>query len=266
MKSAASPSDDPDPAPERPGPHTGSGQAGPEIELVLTEPPNASDSDTRRTLFKAAILLSVVVLGAVLYRVTPLRTWLEPAGELAGWARRAGWWGVLAFYGASAGLIFAGVPRLLFCPVAGALYGFWGGLALCVGSASSSYFVTFLLVRGRPRSGARVALPRRLAFLARNPGFAGVALARLIPLPGMVITLALSLSSVRKTSYLLGTLVGLVPEAAPLVLLGCGLLHPGPQSYVHYAVIAVLLGASFWFALCYYRKRQNEGAVSPEGR
>lgn len=239
--------------PERPaGPVTGAGAT------PLAEEAEATSLETRKTLIKAATLLGIVLLGAVGYRWTPVRTWLEPAGELAAWARRTGWWGVLAFYGASAALIFIGVPRLVFCPIAGALYGFWGGLAVCLLSASSSYFTTFLLVRGRRRSGDRATLPRRLAFLGRNPGFGGVVLARLIPLPGMVITLALSLSSVSKTSYLLGTMIGLIPEAAPLVLLGCGLLHPGPESYLHFAVIALLLIGSCWFALRYYQRRQRE--------
>lgn len=234
--------------------------SGPAPQPGPTDDPGAPAPETRQTLVKAGILLGVVVLGAALYRLTPVRTWLEPAGELAAWGRRSGWWGVLAFYGGSAALISAGVPRLLFCPIAGALYGFWGGLGLCLLSATTSYFTTFMLVRGRRGSGTGVALPRRLAFLARNPGFAGVVLARLIPLPGMVITLALSLSSVSKTSYLLGTVLGLIPEAAPLVLLGCGLLHPGPESYVHFAAIAVLLVGSFWFALRQLRRRQREAA------
>ena len=239
------------------------GDSAAELAAVISGLPETPAIETRQTLVKAGVLLGVVLLGALAYRLTPVRTWLEPAGELAAWARRTGWWGVLAFYGASTGLIFAGVPRLLFCPIAGALYGFWGGLALCMLSPSISYFTTFLLVRGRRRPDTRVVLPRRLAFLGRNPGFAGVVLARLIPLPGMVITLALSLSTVSRTSYLLGTMVGLIPEAAPLVLLGCGLLHPGPQSYVHFAVIAVLLVGSFWFALRYYQKRQREAAAEP---
>jgi uncharacterized membrane protein YdjX (TVP38/TMEM64 family) len=212
----------------------------------------------RRTLLKAGALLSAVLLGALLYRFTPLRESLEPAGRVAAWVRATGWTGVLAFLAASTALVFLGVPRLLFCPFAGALYGFWGGLALSVVAPTTSYFTTFLLVRGR-RSGRRpVRLPRRLAFLSRNPGFTGVVLARLIPLPGMMITLALSLSKVSRTAYLAGTAVGLIPEAAPLVLLGGGLLHPGPKNYLHFAAIALFVVVGFGFALRQLRSRARE--------
>lgn len=213
--------------------------------------------EARRTLFKAGALLAAVVLGAVLYRFTPLRESLEPAGRVATWVRETGWVGVLAFFAGSTGLIFLGVPRLLFCPFAGALYGFWGGLALSVLSPTTSYFTTFLLVRGGRLGGGAVRLPRRLAFLRRNPGFVGVVLARLIPLPGMMITLALSLSSVSRTAYLAGTAVGLIPEAAPLVLLGGGLLHPGPKNYLHFAAIALFVIVGFGFALRQLRSRAN---------
>ncbi len=233
--------------------------APPGPDRVGPEAPDDSPAvETRKTLIKAAVLLGVVVLGAVLYRLTPLRTWLQPAGELGAWVRQTGAWGVLAFLGISTGLIFAGLPRLLFCPIAGALYGFWGGLGLCLLAATISYFTTFTIVRGRRTPRARTRLPRGLAFLGRDPGFWGVVLARLIPLPGMVVTLALSLSGVSRTSYLLGSVVGMIPEAAPLVLLGCGLLHPGPENYMHFAAIGVLLVASFWFALRGFRQRQRD--------
>jgi uncharacterized membrane protein YdjX (TVP38/TMEM64 family) len=214
-------------------------------------------------LTKALVLLAIVVAGAVAYRFTPLKEWFEPAGRAAAWVRDTGAWGVLAFYGISTLLIFLGVPRLVFCPVAGAVYGFWGGLALCLVAPATSYFVTFLMLRGR-NDGPVPGLPRSLAFLSRDPGLSGVILARLIPLPGMLITLALSLSGVGRRKYLFGTLIGMVPEALPLVALGSGLLNHGPDRFFHFGAMALLLVGVAWFAVRGVRRRQRAHRHSVE--
>lgn len=221
-----------------------------------TGPAAPTGIDTRRLLRKAVVLLGLVVVGTLAYRFTPLKAWFEPAGEAAAWVRGLGFWGVLAFYALSAILIFLGVPRLVFCPVAGAVYGFWGGLALSLVAPATSYYLTFLVLRGR-NDGPIPGLPGSLAFLGRDPGLSGVVLARLLPLPGMLITLALSLSGVGRRKYLLGTLIGMVPEAAPLVLLGAGLLDHGPGRGFHFGAMALLLVGVAWFAVRGVRRRQR---------
>ncbi len=215
----------------------------------------------RRVWIKAGILFGVVLLGTLAYRLTPLRDWLQPAGAAAAWVRSAGWIGVGSFYAGSALLIFLGVPRLVFCPVAGALYGFWGGLALSLAAPATSYFLAFLALRGRAE-GPLPNLPAGLRFLSRDPGMSGVILARLIPLPGMFITLALALSGVGRRKFLFGTLIGLIPEAAPLVLLGAGVVKREAGHPLHFGALALLLVGVFWLAWRRVRRRQNARAQS----
>lgn len=210
----------------------------------------------RRLLGKAAVLLAIVVVGTLTYRFTPLKEWFEPAGRVASWVREAGLAGALGFYGITATLILLGVPRLLFCPLAGALYGLWGGLALSVAAPATSYFVTFLFLRGK-KDGPVEGLPAALRFLTHDPGFSGVFLARLIPLPGMLITLALSLSGVGRRKYLVGTLLGMIPEAAPLVLLGAGLVGGGPHRTFHFGALALVCVGITWFAIRRVRRRHR---------
>lgn len=209
----------------------------------------------RRILIKAAVLLAVVITGTLVYRLTPLKDWLQPAGGVAVWVRETGWHGVLVFYAGSALLIFLGVPRLVFCPVAGALYGFWGGLALSLFAPTTSYYLTFLALRGRAE-GPLPNLPPGLRFLARDPGMSGVILARLVPLPGMLITLALSLSGVGRRKYLSGTLIGLIPEGAPLVLLGAGVVDGNVGRPMHFGALLLLLIGVFWLAWRRVRQKQ----------
>lgn len=216
------------------------------IQTTEPTPAVAPSPDTRPMLVKALVLLGLAAAGLLACQLTPLKQWLAPAGQAATWVRQAGGLGAAVFVLGSGALILAGVPRLLFCLVAGWLYGFWLGLGLSLLATMLSYWVALVLVRGRPQAGHRARpLPARLAFLAQDPGLAGVVLARMLPMPGMVVTLALALSAVNQRNYLLGSLVGLVPEAAPVVLLGAGLLAPetSHQWRLALVVLASLLAA-----------------------
>lgn len=230
---------------------------------------NASDSATetaaqlRKVLVKALLLLGLALLGALAYHATPLKDWLGPAGQASQWVRQAGVAGAVVFVAAMSGLILLGVPRLFFCPVAGALYGFWIGLLLSILGTMASYYAAFRVVRGRRSETWREArLPARLAFLKRNPGLPGVILARLVPVPGMVATLALALSGVPLRTYLLGSLVGLIPEAAPLVLLGSGLLHGDVRKLGELAAVTLGCIVAAWAVLLYLTRRGRKSARS----
>lgn len=216
-------------------------------------------------LKKALVLLALTAVGVVLYRTTPVAEWFAPAGEAARWIAELGAVGVVAFFAVMVLAVLFGVPRLLFCPIAGALFGFWAGLALSVGGSLLSYYAVFLFLRGR-YYGTRppLRLPRRLAVLGQDPGFGGVVLARLLPLPGMVVNVALALSSVRHRAYLGGSALGLVPEAAPLVLLGAGLLSGDPKQLVELAMLALVVVVGAWFGIQWLVRRRLRAAAEAE--
>jgi uncharacterized membrane protein YdjX (TVP38/TMEM64 family) len=215
---------------------------------------------TTALLAKAVLLLLLAVVGAVLYRVTPLKEWLAPAGRGAEWFRGLGAYGVVLFGLSSSGLILLGVPRLLLCPLAGALYGFWAGLSISLVATMISYYIGFLWIRGRAHHGIdRAALPKRLAFLAGDPGFTGVVLGRLVPVPGMLVTMALAVSNVSDWAYILGSGIGLIPEAVPAVLLG--IMQDDFRKWGRMAVIAMLCTVGAWLVLHYLVKRSGKKRV-----
>lgn len=184
----------------------------------------------RLLLGKALILVGLAVAGALLARIPGVREAAAPAGRWTQQLRDLGWLAVPLFCGVSTILIAVGVPRLLFCPLAGAVFGFGGGLATSTAATMAAYFASFLFLRGRLADrDTPYELPASLAFLRHDPGIPGVVLTRLIPVPGLVGTVALSLSPVRKRDFLLGSFIGLVPEAVPLILLGAGLLDGSPR-------------------------------------
>jgi len=224
--------------PEGPGP---SGAEATCVEEPAGGLPHIAEVRPRAVLHKALLLLALSAVVVGLYHATPLSDWLRADGALARHVGELGLLGPLALGAVMVAAIPFGVPRLLFCPIAGALFGFWTGLVLCIAGPLAGYYAVFLFVRGR-REGSppRMLLHPRLSFLGRDPGFGGVVIARLIPLPGMVINVALALSAVRHRAYLGGSALGMVPEAAPLVLLGAGLLAGDPVQVARLSMVALV--------------------------
>jgi len=211
--------------------------------------------------------LAIAVAGAAAYRLTPLKDWLQPAGEAAAWVRQSGFWGVAAFLLGMSALIVAGVPRLLFCPLAGALFGFWGGLAVSAAATMASYYAVFRVIRGRRiRADDAPSLHPKLAFLAGRPGLAAVIVSRMLPVPGMVVTVALAMCNVRAGVYLMGSLLGLIPEAAPLVLLGAGVLHSAADTPVKLGLAALVCMLVAWLTIHYLLRRFPHAGQSQQPR
>jgi uncharacterized membrane protein YdjX (TVP38/TMEM64 family) len=232
------------------------------IETGKPAPPASTPTiQTGAMLFKALVFLAIAIAGAIAYRFTPLKQWLEPAGQAAAWLRHTGVWGVLLLLLGMSALILMGVPRLLFCPLAGALMGFWGGLALSIAGTMLSYYAAFRVIRGRrANEDATPSFHPRLAFLAGHPGFTAVVVSRILPVPGMLVTLALSMSNVRTRTYLGGSMLGLIPEAAPLVLLGAGVLHPAAERFFKVAVAALVCILVAWLVTHYLVRRFKHGS------
>ncbi len=197
---------------------------------------------TRLLMLKVVMLAALAIVGGLMARHPGVREWMAPAGRVAQGLRNLGWIGAPGFILVSGLLITVGVPRLLFCPLAGAAFGFWGGFATSTVATMAAYFLSFLFIRGRLADRETpFELPPRLAFLRHDPGVAGVILTRLIPVPGLIGTAALSLSPVRKRAFLLGSFLGLVPEAVPLILFGAGLFEGSPRQFAWLAAGALVV-------------------------
>ena len=237
-----------------------------ERESDRAAPPAPPPVKPARVLVKALVLLAFTVAGVGIYRTTPVAGYFEPGGPAAIWLGDLGPLGPLVFCAGMAAAILVGVPRLLFCPLAGALFGFWGGIGISVAGTLASYYVAFVFLRERyTGSPPRLLLHPKLAFLGSDPGFGGVVIARLLPVPGMVGTVALSLSGVGHRAYLGGSAIGLLPEAVPLVLLGAGMLHGDAVHIAKLAVIAVVCVVASWLVMQHAVKRRLRDAGIASG-
>ena len=187
--------------------------------MASTSPPRALRLP-RATLLRTALLVVLLVAGGVaallvdVPDVSALREWRASLGA-PGWA---------ALLVGLALATLAPVPRTALSVLCGVLAGFWGGLALALGSGVLGALAGFGLARWLGRETVtRLAGPRLAradALLARR-GTLAVLSGRLIPItPFTLVSYAGGLSGIPLRAYLLGSAVGLVPGTVLHVTIG----------------------------------------------
>jgi uncharacterized membrane protein YdjX (TVP38/TMEM64 family) len=216
----------------------------------------------RRAFLLAAVLLAT---GLLAYFV-PIRNWHQDAGQLRNAIASAGIWVYPAGIAAVAILVACGVPRLVMCGLAGMTLGFWWGLAVVQTGSLLGYYGVFLFIRWGGRDWALRHWPalRKWADLVHDHGTLGVLLIRQLPIHGGIVNLALGLSNVKHRHYLLGTLLGSLPEAIPATLAGAGLVRPSIQATASYLAIAMAALAIIWIGCGYLLKALRNSRAGAE--
>jgi uncharacterized membrane protein YdjX (TVP38/TMEM64 family) len=217
----------------------------------------------RRAIKKAAILLGGLLVLGVLMSLPPVRhTILDNQARIKQFIHDFGPWAPVVFTASVAVLVACGLPRLGFHFLGGALFAFWGGLLWSFIGTMIGYGVVFFVVR---------QLGLRDLILRKHPGWAKLAaklkhntvpaviLFRQIPLPGMVTNIVLGLSPIRRREFFLGTSIGLLPEAVPMVLIGSGLRKEDLRLTVVYLFGAVALFIAVWIGWGAYNRRGAAG-------
>jgi len=176
--------------------------------------------------------------------------YLLPYEDLPGWVERLGeatsafgWYGPLLFAAASALLTGVGVPRLLLTGVAAALFGVLIGLAASLSGTLLGAWATFLLARWSGHEAGLDRWPRlrRFSGLLASQGVMPVLLIRQLPLSSFFINLLLGLTAVRTRDFLLGSLIGFLPEAVPVALIGAGLMQSDRALMLQYMLLGLVL-------------------------
>jgi len=224
---------------------------------------NANPKDAggfdRRVIKKAALLLGgLLVLGVVTSLPVVRHAISDDQGRIKQFIHHLGPWGPVVFTAGVAVLVGCGLPRLAFHLLGGAFFAFWGGLLWSSIGTIIGYGVVFFAVR---QLGLREAILRKhpawekLGAKLKHNTVPAVILFRQIPLPGMVTNVVLGLSPIRRREFFLGTSVGLIPEAVPMVLIGSGLRKEDLHLTVLYLVGAVALFIAIWIAWGAYSRR-----------
>lgn len=206
------------------------------------------------------VLLVLLVVGVALH--APLKDYFSSVQEASQKIVEWGWKGHLVFLFGTLVLVSVGMPRLLFCVIGGMAFGWPLGLTYAVAATLLAYYLQFLFVRwgGKPFVEKYLSKYPNMGKLIRDEGLSVVILARQVPLPGIALNFAFGLSTVRNRDYILGTLIGQIPEALPCAMVGAGLLAQSGKSFSWMLLAAVCVFAVLWlgFNLLLRRLRKKK--------
>jgi uncharacterized membrane protein YdjX (TVP38/TMEM64 family) len=199
----------------------------------------------RQAALRAGALIALLLAGcvvAILVDVPDVDTVRDRLDSLGtpGWA---------ALLVALALATLAPVPRTALSVLAGVLAGFWGGLALALGSGVLGALAGFTLARWLGRETVtRLAGPRlaRADALLSERGMLAVLTGRLVPItPFTLVSYAGGLSGIRLRAYLAGSAIGLVPGTVLHVTIGAtvGSAEHSPVLMLSLVPLAVALAA-----------------------
>jgi uncharacterized membrane protein YdjX (TVP38/TMEM64 family) len=233
-----------------------------EKQLSMPEE-SLGESEIRPSWRKILLLaLGVSVLLIIVY-LSPLRQYLGHLREVSERVRSFGALAPLVLMVGVAVLVGFGFPRLLFCVIAGIALGFWSGLLWAQLGTFLGNYGLFVVARAVGRDWAKRVLSKRVTLhnIIQRKGALGVVLARQLPLPGLVINLACALLPIRHCDFIVGTLVGQLPQAIPCTLIGAGALQASFAKSIGVISLAVVLTIVAWLGAQYLMRR----VATPQG-
>lgn len=227
----------------------------------LQDDANDSDLDqiARNTSRKLLTLLAVGAALFALIHTTPFGEYVRNWDTLTELFRTGGIKAEFYFVLISTFLIMLGTPRLLFYALGGFAFGFWEGLLWALCSSLIGSYLTFKAARW----GGREWLTERFGknrFFGRivhaKPTVASVALLRMLPVSNVIINVGLALSQVGTRAFLLGSLLGFLPQGVVAVIIGSGMAEDVPWAgATQIGLAGVLLFAIFFWTS---RKRHKQ--------
>jgi len=204
--------------------------------------------------WKPLIMLAVVGAAFVLVYFTPARNYLNNIQSIKYWLLSLGWVGPAVWMGIVFVLVAVGMPRLLFCPIGGLAFGFWNGLLWTQVATLAGYYALFLFVRWGGQDFVLHHWPRVGRLKEHFHGHSAALLVfavRQLPISGLIINFLLGLSPIRHSHFLLGTALGILPEAIPFTLVASGMFKLTGRNTPLYIAAAVgfllLVCVSLWY-------------------
>lgn len=202
---------------------------------------------------KPLIVFAALALALTIVMCTPLREYLGDIKSIKVQLRSFGFYAPLIFMACVFVLVTIGVPRLLFCPIGGFAFGFFEGLLWTQIATMAGYYTEFLFVRWGGREYVLHHWTRlgRLQRIFDLPAIPAVIIVRQLPISGLITNLILGLAPIRHVDFLVGTAVGILPEAIPFTLVASGAVKVGGGEHIGYVVGATALLIAVWIGLWY---------------
>jgi uncharacterized membrane protein YdjX (TVP38/TMEM64 family) len=211
-------------------------------------------AESAETAPKTKKIAAVILTGAALLPLafaSPPGGWMAKAREVQFWFSALGSWEPVVFTLATAAFTAIGLPRLLFCSLAGVLFGFaWGLLWSELGTLLGSYG-TFLFARWSARDYVLSCYPKleNLSAQIQGKGWWTVVLVRQMPISRLYNDILLGLSPIRHRDFWIGSALGFLPLGVTATLIGTGAMQADLAQLAEYlgiAAISLLLLTIFW--------------------
>jgi uncharacterized membrane protein YdjX (TVP38/TMEM64 family) len=220
---------------------------------VSSAAPSTPHQHKHKSFVRLVVILLILIAAVAAVTLTPIKSWLGSADSVRQSIASLGLWTYPVCTIASAILVACGVPRILLCGIGGAVLGpVWGIITTQTG-AVLGYYCVFLFVRWGGRDVVLHRWPKlqKWASAIEQQGVVGVILIRQLPIHGTLMNLCFGLSHLKHRHFLIGTAIGLIPEAIPAALVGAGLAKGATKDTVGYIILAVVV-----FALVAFLSRQ----------
>ncbi|NBS16757.1 MAG: TVP38/TMEM64 family protein [Gammaproteobacteria bacterium] len=169
------------------------------------------------------LLLALLLIASPLVLTLPWKDWMIYGNLLRSTSELLGIWSPLAFMGLTALGTTLGLPRLIFCIIAGWLFGFeWGFLWSQIGSLIGAYGL-FLVARLTRPETLLERFPKLKSLSAPiGSGWFSVLIVRQLPLAGLYNDILLGWSPVSHRDFWIGSFIGFLPLGLTASLVGAG--------------------------------------------
>jgi len=237
-----------------------------EIALAEDLAREGEDFSLRKLVIKAGLMIVFLIAGLILIFFSPLRDYLGHYREITVRLGEMGGYAPLFFICGVAVLVFFGVPRLLLCPIGGMAFGFFGGLLWTQIGTLLGFYAAFLFIRWGGRDLVISFAPKldRLSKRFKRGGLPAVILIRQLPVNGFFTNLLLGLMPISHVHYLLGTTIGILPEAIPCTMIGSGAAQMSFGRGASYMTVAMVLLLVFWIVCGIFVKMARSKNMIPE--
>ena len=184
--------------------------------------------EDRQKIYKA-LLLAILLAGALsIVHFSPLGEYLDVRHLDALQARLVEFhsWTPVVFLLFGSLVITLGAPRSIIAILGGIVFGFFGGVMLALATALLGSIFIFLLTKwlGRPLFKQKVGIYlKAVEEHVQTDGFLIVVLLRQLPLTCILVNVLIGLTSISTGTFLMGSAVGLLPEAVIFALYGSSL-------------------------------------------
>lgn len=209
--------------------------------MTVAKPPHpsgvlaadATRPGAKKLLFKAAILVGLLIVGFLLVRYSPLKEWFERERLTATLSvLRGAWWSPLLHLSLFVLLAPLGLPMTPLIFAGAAVFGSLVGSAYNVLGCFLGAAASFLLARWLGRdlvvrlAGERLRSVEKL--LARH-GFWSLLRVRFLPVPFALVNFGAALAGVRLPTFLLASILGLIPSIAVFTHFFASLTHAAAE-------------------------------------